>query len=504
MLKKVLVVDNNAVILKILTHTLQKRGLLVRTAIDGLSALEILETYRPDIIFTDLVMPNIDGENLCRIIGRKKEFSSTVLVVLSAIALEEDIDFVGFGAHACIAKGPAGEIAANIDLVISHVEEGKVDLLAGMRLGTEHLAYRTVTKELLEAKQHFKLTLDNMDNGFLELSPADKIVYCNSFALRLFQKNAVELLAMNIRDLFVGEAYQYIAACLSRFRTTRVPVESERAVHVAGRDIVFKFIHVSELHESSSIMLIRDITKEKKVRRKLRKHMEQMERLVIERTRNYETVNRKLQKKIAERLKINEELEFVARQWSNTFDTISDFVSVHDKNMKFVRVNRALADFVGKRSEELLGRHCYEVMHGSHEPWSNCPHIAAIASGKTVTFEVEDPVIGIPLLITCSPLLHDDGSLLGSVHVARDISEQKEAANEREQLIRRLEESLSKVKQLSGFIPICASCKKIRDDQGYWKQVEEYIRDHSEAQFSHSICPRCVEKLYPDFVQAAK
>ncbi len=62
-----------------------------------------------------------------------------------------------------------------------------------------------------------------------------------------------------------------------------------------------------------------------------------------------------------------------------------------------------------------------------------------------------------------------------------------------------LTEALSQVKQLSGFLPICASCKKIRDDQGYWRQVEEYIREHSEAEFSHSICPECAKRLYPDF-----
>lgn len=61
-----------------------------------------------------------------------------------------------------------------------------------------------------------------------------------------------------------------------------------------------------------------------------------------------------------------------------------------------------------------------------------------------------------------------------------------------------LEEALSKVKTLSGFMPICASCKKIRDDQGYWNQIEGYIRDHSEIEFSHSICPKCAKKLYPD------
>ena len=57
------------------------------------------------------------------------------------------------------------------------------------------------------------------------------------------------------------------------------------------------------------------------------------------------------------------------------------------------------------------------------------------------------------------------------------------------------------MKKLGGLLPICASCKKIRDDKGYWNQIEEYIRDHSEAEFTHSICNECAEKLYPDFMQ---
>ena len=59
---------------------------------------------------------------------------------------------------------------------------------------------------------------------------------------------------------------------------------------------------------------------------------------------------------------------------------------------------------------------------------------------------------------------------------------------------------MDKVKLLGGFLPICASCKKIRDDQGYWQQIETYIRENSEAEFSHSICPDCAKQLYPEFV----
>lgn len=77
-----------------------------------------------------------------------------------------------------------------------------------------------------------------------------------------------------------------------------------------------------------------------------------------------------------------------------------------------------------------------------------------------------------------------------------DISQRKIAEREREQLIHGLQNALSEVKTLQGFLPICSSCKKIRDDKGYWNQIEEYLNEHSELQFSHGICPVCEESLY--------
>jgi len=81
----------------------------------------------------------------------------------------------------------------------------------------------------------------------------------------------------------------------------------------------------------------------------------------------------------------------------------------------------------------------------------------------------------------------------------QEVVERERAEKNLSKLVGELKEALAKVKALSGLLPICASCKKIRDDKGYWTQVEVYIRDHSEADFSHSICPDCAAKLYPDF-----
>jgi PAS domain S-box-containing protein len=96
----------------------------------------------------------------------------------------------------------------------------------------------------------------------------------------------------------------------------------------------------------------------------------------------------------------------------------------------------------------------------------------------------------------CQPVYSTDGTLLGRRATNRDITKRKHAMEEREKLVVELQDALAKVKTLSGLLPICASCKKIRDDKGYWTQLEAYIRDHSEAEFSHSICPECKEKIY--------
>lgn len=86
----------------------------------------------------------------------------------------------------------------------------------------------------------------------------------------------------------------------------------------------------------------------------------------------------------------------------------------------------------------------------------------------------------------------------------RDPSERIRVEKERENLITELQDALAKIKTLKGLLPICASCKKIRDDDGYWQQVEAYISDHSEAQFTHGICPECQKKLYPGYYNKNK
>jgi PAS domain S-box-containing protein len=105
----------------------------------------------------------------------------------------------------------------------------------------------------------------------------------------------------------------------------------------------------------------------------------------------------------------------------------------------------------------------------------------------------------IDVSMTVSPIKNAEGIIHGASIVARDVTERKEQEKERLHLIQDLTEALKRVKALSGLLPICASCKKIRNDEGYWEQVETYIKSRSNAEFTHGICPDCVKALYPEY-----
>lgn len=105
---------------------------------------------------------------------------------------------------------------------------------------------------------------------------------------------------------------------------------------------------------------------------------------------------------------------------------------------------------------------------------------------------------GLYLFGTASELNDSQGRAVGAIETIRDITDAKRTEKVRESIIAELQDALNKVRTLSGLLPICASCKKIRDDKGYWNQIESYIHKHSDAEFSHGICPDCAKRLYPD------
>jgi len=108
----------------------------------------------------------------------------------------------------------------------------------------------------------------------------------------------------------------------------------------------------------------------------------------------------------------------------------------------------------------------------------------------------------ITVEITLNGMYDNNGTFLGVVGITRDITARKAAEEAREELLQKLQQTLAELRTLQGIIPICSSCKKIRDDQGAWHQIEVYVRNHTNADFSHGLCPECIQKMYPGYTNS--
>ena len=173
-----------------------------------------------------------------------------------------------------------------------------------------------------------------------------------------------------------------------------------------------------------------------------------------------------------------------------------DSVLVLDAQNRVVDINPAAQRIWGRSPEETIGKPVTEALSElagmenffqSVEESREETHVGDAESRRHYDWRL-------------SPLRDRKGRLTGRLLVIRDTTKRKQMEEEREDLINGLRDALSQVRVLSGLLPICANCKKIRDDKGYWHSVEKYIHDHANVEFSHSICPDCLKVLYPDYV----
>lgn len=175
-------------------------------------------------------------------------------------------------------------------------------------------------------------------------------------------------------------------------------------------------------------------------------------------------------------------------------ESMPDAIVILDVHNRVVELNPAAQSIFGGAPRSVIGQPVCGLI-GTAEQTS-----ALLDSETEQRMELSVAVDGAPRVfdVYMSPLRHWRGQLTGRLLVLRDMMRYKRLEHEREELIQGLQEALAQVKTLRGLLPICANCKRIRDDQGYWHSVESYIREHSDADFSHGICPDCARKLYPE------
>jgi len=334
--KKILVVDNNPVILKLMENFLAKEGHEVKTAIDGIVALDTLRDFLAEVIFVDLIMPKLSGEKLCMIIRQMPEMRGVVLVVLSAAAVEQQIDFVSFGADACIAKGPFKEVENHIRHVFAKIDSGELgDLTQGI-IGVEHVFQRIVTTELLSSKRHFEVTLNTMAEGFVELTATGLIVYVNPMAVAFAGVPEAKMLAKDFLDFFGGQQYTELAECLARLDKTPVVIGEQKPFLLNGRYLAMTLAPIVELEQMVVIVLIRDITERKKAEQEMALYRDHLEDLVQQRSAELLARNKELQLEIEERQRLAKakealEIELMQRHKMEALGVMATGI-VHDFN----------------------------------------------------------------------------------------------------------------------------------------------------------------------------
>lgn len=244
-----------------------------------------------------------------------------------------------------------------------------------------------------------------------------------------------------------------------------------------------------------------EIERRRKIEKDLRKYKEELEMIVSERTEELERINEELRVEIIDKQMTEKSLQENENYLKNIFNS-SIPICITNTDYEIVLSNDSYRSIFNHNMASGPLK-CYDSRPGPACKTEVCPLQRILNGERQVICEptkIRADGSKQYFIVTARPFLDGKGKIGGIVESFQDITDRKNAEIERDKLLEELRRALSKVKLLSGFLPICASCKKIRDDKGYWNQLESYIRNHSEAEFSHSICPDCAKKLYPEFV----
>jgi len=216
----------------------------------------------------------------------------------------------------------------------------------------------------------------------------------------------------------------------------------------------------------------------------------------------FESLNQNIMKlKKAEKLALENE-----KKINNITSSLAEGIYVIDKNGVFSFMNKEAENLIGWTFEELRDKSVHDLIHHKSNctpsPIDDCKIIGVINTGdkysSTEEYFTRKDGSDFQISVIASPV-YENGEIVSVVAAFIDITDRKQLEKDKEELIQKLQLSLETIKTLQGILPICSSCKKIRDDNNRWTNIEDYISIHSEVDFSHGICPDCIQEHYPEF-----
>lgn len=268
--KEILVVDNNPVILRLMEHFLSSLGHHATCTSDVFGCLDALVENTPDLIFLDLVMPRIGGEDLCRILRNMDHLDHCYLVILSGIALEQPLDFRQLGADALIAKGPFAEMRTHLEEVLAMAEKPRQNQsreLPAIARGADRLHFRQISVELLKNNQHLRVILEGMSQGLLEICQ-DRVAYINPKACLLLGHPRERLLGRYLREVAPLPLLEALAATSPSQNTpTPLSLNSHQvllesfAIAATPPSTIVMFSDITERRQMEAVIEAANLTK---------------------------------------------------------------------------------------------------------------------------------------------------------------------------------------------------------------------------------------------------
>ncbi len=180
------------------------------------------------------------------------------------------------------------------------------------------------------------------------------------------------------------------------------------------------------------------------------------------------------------------------------------------RDLVYLGCNQAFAEVTGmKHPSEVIGKTDFDFHRNTAHAESYREWDKKIMDKGEAVLDIEESYHDTDgnegtVVTSKVPLKNAEGQVFGILGICTDITDRKKMELKNESLINELKDTLSKVKTLHGLLPICSNCKGIWDDKGYWNEIEEYLSEHTDVDFSHGICPECFKKLYPDYTKNMK
>ncbi len=472
---EILIAEDSPTQAEQLKYLLEKHNFLVSVANNGEEALALLRQHKPAIVISDIMMPRMDGYELCRQIKADEKLRDIPVVLLTALADPKDVmSGLECGADNFVTK-PYNEdyLFARIQYLLANenlhettrVQVGLEVTFAGRKyfitsdrlqvlnlllstyetavqknneltkvkdelrvlneqleqkvkertaaLALEIEEHKRTEEELRIAEGNFRNSMENSPLGIRIVTAEGELLYANKAILEILSyKSFEELKATPISKLYTPESYaQHLERIEKRKLGKATPSSYEVGIVCKDRQI---------------------------------RHLVASRKQVVW---NGEIRFQTIYQDITEGRQAEDKIRQTAEEWRTTFDSITDLVSIHNKDFKLIRVNKAFADSLNMKPEELIGKTCYQMIHGTTEPVSNCPHMQTLKTKEPARSEFFEPHLGIHLEVATSPIFNDKGEVVASVHVARDITERKKME---EQLI--ITDRLASIGQLASGI----------------------------------------------------